>query len=100
MNKTQEKYFILKIEKEMANYEDELLSFSKKSIFNNAKEIFIRNLIFIYLSANAENYSLSKLPKQNILETLQERIENYEFELSEDGVGEMLTDFEEREEML
>ena len=78
MNKTQEKYFILKIEKEMA----------------------IRNLIFIYLSANAENYSLSKLPKQNILETLQERMENYEFELSEDGVGEMLTDFEESEEML
>ena len=95
MNKTQEKYFILKIEKEMANYEDEQLSFSKKSIFNNAKEIFIRNL-----SANAENYSLSKLPKQNILETLQERMENYEFELSEDGVGEMLTDFEESEEML
>lgn len=79
----------------MSKFEEEQLSFSKQSIYNNAKEIFIRNMIFIYLSANAEAYKLSKFPKNNILETLQDNMLDYD--LNECGVGEMLEEFEEDE---
>lgn len=97
MNKTQEQYFISKINSEMSKFEEEQLSFSKQSIYNNAKEIFIRNMIFIYLSANAETYKLSKFPKNNVLETLQDKMLDYEYDLNECGVGEMLEEFEEDE---
>ena len=97
MNKTQEQFFISKINREMSKFEEEQLSFSKQSIYNNAKEIFIRNMIFIYLSANAEAYKLSKFPKNNILETLQDKMLDYEYDLNECGVGEMLEEFEEDE---
>lgn len=95
MNKIQEQHFISKINREMSKFEEEQLSFSKQSIYNNAKEIFIRNMIFIYLSANAEAYKLSKFPKNNILETLQDKMLDYD--LNEYGVGEMLEEFEEDE---
>ena len=83
------------LENSLAKFEEEQLSFSKQSIYNNAKEIFIRNMIFIYLSANAEAYKLSKFPKNNILETLQDKMLDYD--LNECGVGEMLEEFEEDE---
>lgn len=97
MNKTQEQFFISKINREMSKFEEEQLSFLKQSIYNNAKEIFIRNMIFIYLSANAEAYKLSKFPKNDILEILQNKMLNCEYELNECGVGEMLEEFEEDE---
>ena len=95
MNKIQEQFFISKINREMSKFEEEQLSFSKQSIYNNAKEIFIRNMIFIYLSANAETYKLSKFPKNNILKILQDKMLDYD--LNECGVGEMLEEFEEDE---
>lgn len=52
-------------------------------------------MIFIYLSADAEAYKLSKFPKNNILETLQDKMLDYD--LNECGVGGMLEEFEEDE---